>query len=117
MDAQRFFEKAFPQMVVEHFEAFLQRQGTISFAIEGKGHWTIRLGDPATPVMPGFQRNADLRLWWTEDAFLQFLEGRLDIQKAIRTEELTAVGNAELFESLGYILRPQTTLLDVLMQQ
>ena len=117
MNAQRFFETAFPQMVIKHFDTFLQSQGTISFAVEGQGDWTVEFGNSESPIADGFQGDADLRLWWSGEGFSSFLDGKLDVIEAVQAGDVSAAGNVELLETLGYMLRPQTTLLDIMMHQ
>ena len=49
-----------------------------------QGKWTVYLGDSEAPVLPGFDPNADLKLWLLRDGFARFLDGTLDARDARR---------------------------------
>ncbi len=117
MEAQRFFEVAVPQMVSKHLESFLDARGSIAFSIHGEGQWTIQLGDIDSPVVDEFVADADLRLWLSPEAFEEFITGDLDGVEALINGDLVVAGNTLLLETVGYLLKPTTSLLDIYMNQ
>lgn len=117
MEAKRFFEAAIPGMILEHMDAFMGSQGCIAFSVHGEGQWTIFLGDMEEPVIDEFLPDADLRVWLSPKAFQDFASGQLDGAEALVNGDLVVAGQTQLFESLGYFLKPPSSLMDLYLGQ
>jgi len=102
MTAEDFFLHRFQEVILSHPISFMECCGSITFAIPEQGDWTIRLGDLDQPVSRGFFSIADLRLWFSAECFLDFLNGDLDLETALETGDLAAQGDLSLFDTLHY---------------
>lgn len=113
MDARRFFETALPHFVGENISAFLSMRGTIAFSVGDAGSWTVRLGHPSDVVRREFADDAGLKLWFQPAAFEAFLGGTLDVGASLDSGALAFSGDAGLFEKIGILLQPPTSMLGV----
>ncbi len=103
-DAVReFFEVSFPSKVSRELHALAAREGRVAFRVADAGEWTLRFGH-TEPLVPGFDADAELCLWFTRSSFEQLLRSELDVAAAIRAEEITAVGNLSLLSSVAGML-------------
>lgn len=106
MDAKRFFLVAVPSIIARDFEQFMTLSGTIACKVRGAGAWTLRFGDPESPVDDGFDARADLKIWFTKKGFESFMSGRMNARKMIADGDITFAGDATLLERLGFLLAP-----------
>ena len=104
MTPERFFETAIPQMASDRMDAFMSSAGTLSVSVGGSA-WTIRLGDTVSPVEKGRSQNADVEVAFSAEAFVQWLDGKLDAKAAVAAGDVGAQGNIDLLDALGRILQ------------
>lgn len=116
MDVQRFFEVALPQMLTKHWDVFVSTRGSVAFSVQDAGSWTLLWGETEEPVVSGFLPDASLKVWFSAPMFQAFLEGRLDPDEAVERGEIVCEGEEDLFETLGYFLRPSNSVFDVYLQ-
>ena len=90
-------------MVVQELTRFRAQQGTLAFSCAGK-KFTVCLGDLNAPVVAGFLRNADVKLWFFDDGFEQFLAGR-------RPDRVRGEGDVDVLERFGRLRLPGTSSL------
>lgn len=113
MDAARFFEKALPQLIADNLEGFAALDGVVTFDVAGAGAWTLHLGRVEGPVEGGANEAADLTLSFDPAAFAAFIDGTLDVVRALDSGAITFRGEPELLARLGFLMRPKTNLLGV----
>ena len=106
MDAQRFFKVGLPAMVAERLEKFATMSGVLTVNVKGSGKWTVRLGNLEQPVSEGDDPAADLRLWISAHALEAWLDGRLDVTRALEDGHVAAKGDLNVLEHLGFLLQP-----------
>src|SRR5205823_15094206 len=102
---ERFFLKDFPTLVVQEIQRFRSLRGTIAFSCAGR-KFTVCLGDLNAPVVAGFLRTADVKLWFFDDAFDRFLAGEKPAR--VRVE-----GDVDVLERFGRLLLPGSSSLMV----
>ena len=105
MDANRFFDVALPQLAAEHSGVFAALHGRIAFIVRDTGEWTVQLGVANAPVLSGAARDADLVLSFHRGAFLDFVQGTLDIQTAVEQGEVAFDGDLTALTRLGRLLQ------------
>ncbi len=103
---ESFFTKDLPALIVRELSRFRSSRGTLAFSCAGE-KFTLCLGDAAAPVVPGFLRSADVKLWFTGDAFERFLAGEI-VPGQVRVQ-----GDAEVLERFGRLLMPAASSLSV----
>ena len=104
-DTERFFLKDLPAAIVREIPRFRSLSGSLAFSCGGK-KFTVILGDLDAPVVAGFLRNADVKLWFFGDAFDRFLEGTLhDVTK----RDMRVEGDLDVFARFGKFLQPVET--------
>ena len=114
-EVQRFFGELLPKAVVHGAEKFLAQDGSIAIAVPPHGQWTVRFGSLTEPVRAGFDPAADLRAWFGPAAFGAFVQGTLDVERALSARRIRLAGDIKLLERLGFLLEvggsPLQTLL------
>lgn len=106
---KRFFEVQLPQMVLRSFFDHLQQEGTITFDVKDAGQWSFTFGSEE-PIKPGLADKPGLALTFTRQAFLQLVDGTLDVTAAVQKKEVTVKGrDFLLFENFGRLLAPPAT--------
>ena len=103
--AQKWFERQLPALLISRFDDFLAVQGDISFQV-GDGAWTLTFGDVEEPVKAGATPTAKLRMKFTQPAFEAFVAGTLDPVTAIGKGEVKASGDFELLATLATLMMP-----------
>ncbi len=98
---ETFFLAVLPTAIAADTSRFQSLSGRLSFKC-GKEAFVVDLGNVAVPVTAGFDRTADVRLWFFNDAFERFVSGVPVIGKKDRIVE----GNATVLERFGRFLRP-----------
>jgi hypothetical protein len=106
MDARRFFTSAIPTAIARDFEQFMALSGTIACQVRGVGSWTLHLGNVEEPIVEGFDNHADLKVWFTQKSFDDFLGGKLNAKVIMKEREIAYAGDVALLERLGYLLAP-----------
>jgi len=114
MDTQRFFDVALPTMILKQWDLFRTLKGSISVQIDGVGSWTVQLGNIQEPIGPP-KEGSDLRLWFTPNAFQEFIDGQLDVVSAARLGSVKGDGNFGLLERLAGLLQPPTSALGLML--
>lgn len=109
--AERFFMVALPTMVARNLEKFASMRGNLGFSIKGKGKWTLQFGDVETPVRAGMDRTADVRVFFTPITFERFVQGSLDVAKAMDDDQLHASGDARLLDKFAFLMNPPSSPL------
>lgn len=102
---ENFFERLLPALCVQRIDDFFGYSGRIAFEVRGEGAWTFTFANPE-PVAAGFDEGADLRLWFSPEAFGHFVDGSLDAAGAIAQGEIKAKGDFELLGALGVLMMP-----------
>ncbi len=115
MQPERFFLQVLPRRMLDHLRFYLTLSGSISFAIADEGAWTVELGEIDSPITEGFMDEAELRLWFSREAFDELMDGTLDVRARVACHDVYAVGKVELLEKLGRLLAPPANLLSVRM--
>ena len=101
----RFFTQELPFMTVQNINELFAHEGALSFDVAGQ-HWSFVFSSEE-PVVNELLDEAELKLTFTAPAFLEFVDGTLDIVDAVKSKRVTAAGTAfELLERFGRILRP-----------
>src|SRR5947209_1836064 len=101
---KRFFEVILPALVLKQFDQFLEQDGCLSFDVTGVGQWSFTFGTEE-PVAAGLDPGAGLRLTFTPAAMAKFIDGSLEVVKAVQAREVTAKGKEFiLLENFGRIL-------------
>ncbi len=96
-----FFRRSLPAAIVAEPERFALLHGRLAFSCAGE-KFTVALGDLDAPVVAGFDRGAEVKLWFFGDAFERFLCGEeVKGKQAVRVE-----GDAGVLDRLGLFLRP-----------
>ena len=93
---EAFFLDELPRTLVQAPMLFLKAEGSLAFSADGDA-FTVRLGNPDTPIERVFDENASVRLRFQPRAFEAFLEGRFlgcEIE-----------GNVEVFQVFGLLLQ------------
>ncbi len=98
-----FFDRLLPLLSASEIARLHGTQGTIAFRV-GTAAWTFRFASDR-PVEAGIDRDADLHLWFTEAAFLRFLDGTLDVSEAVRLGAVRARGELSLLQRFGRFLQ------------
>jgi putative sterol carrier protein len=102
--ARKFFMAQLPRHVCQNLEKFAAMAGTIGFCIRSEGKWTVHLGDLESPVTEGMADKADLNMWFSLDAFRDFLDDNLDVAQALESQELEFEGDVSVLERFGSLL-------------
>jgi hypothetical protein len=114
MDPRQLFWDLLPRSIAAAPERFAPLRGVIAVSIQQEGadtvRYTVRLGDLYTPIAQGFDRKANLKLWFLGDAFARFLDGTLG-PPTNRT--LLVQGDPSLLEVFGELLSPPSSSLSV----
>ncbi len=101
--APHFFDRLLPLLSAAELARLYGSQGAIAFRV-GTSAWTFRFASER-PVSPGFDRDAELQLWFTEAAFLRFIDGTLDVAEAVRIGGVRARGDLSLLQRFGRFLQ------------
>jgi hypothetical protein len=104
---ERFFLSELPAAIVRDLARYRPLHGTLAFSCAGQ-KFTVCLGDLDAPVIPGFLRSADVKLWFFADGFERFLAGQELTKKLVRLE-----GDAAVLERFGRFLMPASSSLSV----
>lgn len=104
MSAERFFTVGLPTMVCQGAEQFITMSGNIAFDVKGVGGWTLHLGKLDQPISLGAKRSSDLWLSFSEAAFSSFVDGTLEIRRALYKKEMSFSGDTSLLEKFGFLL-------------
>ena len=104
---ETFFERELPALIARELGRFRGLRGRLAFSCAGK-KFTVCLGDVDAPVVPGFLRTADVKLWFFADAFDRFLAGADVGGKDVRVE-----GDLDVLERFGRLLQTTSTSLSV----
>ncbi|HEY4222598.1 MAG TPA: hypothetical protein VGO62_14685 [Myxococcota bacterium] len=102
---EHFFATDLPTLIVKELPRFRMLRGTLAFSCAGK-KFTVCLGEAAAPIVPGFLRTADVKLWFLGDSFDRFLAGEPPPQ--VRIE-----GDVDVLERFGRLLLPAASSLSV----
>jgi hypothetical protein len=105
--AERFFSQDLPRKIVAELPRFALLAGSLAFSCAGQ-KFTVRLGDLDSPVLPGFDRRADVKLWFFGAAFDRWLAGEAAGRRELRVE-----GDPAVLERFGRFLAPATSSLSV----
>jgi hypothetical protein len=106
--AEAFFQRDLPALIVRELARFRTLHGTLAFSCAGK-KFTLCLGDLGSPVVPGFLRTADVKVWFFDDAFERFLAG----EPLSRGRQLRVEGDPDVLERFGRFLMPAASSLSV----
>jgi len=98
---ETFFLSTLPTAIAAEPARFAALTGRLSFRC-GDACFIVDLGNVAAPVTAGFDRTADVRLWFFGDAFERFLAGVPLVGKKDRVVQ----GDAAVLERFGRFLRP-----------
>ncbi len=101
--ARHFFERTLPLQASAEVSRLHGTRGSVAFRV-GSAAWTFRFSSDA-PVRPGFDRDADLHVWFTEPAFAAFVNGTLDVSDAVAFGDVRARGDLTLLERFGRFLQ------------
>lgn len=112
MDAARFFEVAIPEMAQRRAALFGHLRGSLAFIIRGQGGWTVHLG-AKVPVTPEADPKADLVLSFTPEAFDGFVDGSLDLERAMAEHQLAHEGDLGALTRFSSLLSADTNPLSV----
>lgn len=104
---ESFFWVDLPAAIVRDLERFRHLHGTLAFSCAGR-KFTVTLGDLHAPVIAGFLRTADVKLWFFADAFERFLAAEAIAPRSVRLE-----GSAEVLERFGRFLQPSASPLSI----
>jgi hypothetical protein len=105
---ERFFLKDLPAAIVRELARFKGLHGSIAFSCGGR-KFTVLLGDLEQPVIQGFLRSADVKLWFFDDAFERFLAGHSVLGK----KSLKVQGDLDVLDRFGRFLQPADNKLSV----
>lgn len=107
--ARKFFEHDVVLKAAADVHRLFGADGSIAFKV-GAAAWTFRFASIA-PVEPGFDRTAKLRMWFTEEAFCELVEGTLDVPQAVTAGAVKAKGDVRLLQMFGRFLQPEVANL------
>jgi hypothetical protein len=99
--AAEFFLRTLPTAIAQEPARFAALTGRLSFKC-GDDAYVVDLGNVAAPVVVGFDKGADVRLWFFGDAFDRFLAGVPVVGKKDRI----VLGDVTVLERFGRFLRP-----------
>ena len=99
------FMRQLPALLISRFDDFLAVNGDISFQI-GDEAYTLTFADLDEPIRVGANPKAALRLKFTPQAFLAFVDGSLDPVAAIGKGDIKASGDIELLATLATLMMP-----------
>ncbi len=106
-----FFWRVIPTVILQAPQRFAVLRGVLACSAQVVGaetqRFTVRFGDLNTPVVEGFDRRADVKLWFLDDAFAAFAAS-LELP---RDRRLIVQGDPAVIEALGALLAaPQSAL-------
>ena len=105
---EQFFTEQLPALIIKELARFRALHGTVAFSCGGH-KFTLCLGDLDAPIVPGFLRSADVKVWFFGDAFERFLNGEaVSGKRNVRVE-----GDADVLERFGKLLMPAASSLSV----
>ena len=118
LDAQvsgirEFFDETIPLLVRSKPSAFSTLNGRICFRVRAVDDWTLDLGNTEKPVISKASVDADLVLSFTSNAFSEFIDGTLDIEKRLAKGEIAFDGNVQLLEKFGWFMQSTRDFLSV----
>lgn len=108
MSASAFFQQQLPTHIAGDLTRFSTLSGRIAFSCGGT-KFTVQLGDLECPVVAGFDRTADVKVWFFGDAF----------ERVLRAERLTGKrdrlvqGDLDVLAAFGRYLQPAANALSV----
>jgi hypothetical protein len=111
MTPERFFMVALPQRISQSLKEFAGMSGKITVRLDKERVWTIQFGNVSRPIIPRPAPNTDLYLRFSEEAFAEFLAGRIDFQSRLESGDLKIRGNTGLMTHLVRLLSPPTSPL------
>lgn len=117
MTPQRFFTQALPQLAQQHASVFANLKGDVVFAIANQGAWTVQLGNAEAPVLEGDKEDADLSMFFTDEAFAALMKNELDFEQAIERKAVGFRGDLSLLEKLGFLLSAKSNADSVQVSQ
>ena len=97
--AERFFLQELPAAIIRDLQRFRLLSGTLAFSCAGE-KYTVRLGDLDAPVILGFERAADVKVWFFGDAFERFIRG----EKVSGKKHVMVQGDLDVLERFGRLL-------------
>lgn len=101
--AHDFFFRRVPHRLAADPQALFTAEGRIAFQVGAESFVFTFASDE--PVKTGGDRHAELQLRFTEPAFQGFVEGTLDVVKAVADGEVRARGEVLLLERFGRLLK------------
>jgi hypothetical protein len=108
VDANAFFLRQLPTLIVGDLNRFASLTGRVALSV-GAAKFTVRLGDLEAPVVEGFDRAAEVKVWFFGDAFARFLAGAvLAGPRDVRVE-----GDREVLGRFGQLLSPARNALSI----
>jgi hypothetical protein len=114
-DAKERFTRLVRGAVARQPEKFLSLRGTVAIAVPGSPGWTIRFGSIDDPVELAFDARADLQMWLTPTAFAAFVDGTLDVRRAMAGRTVRVRGDRNLLHNVGVLFEPGGTPLQTLL--
>jgi hypothetical protein len=107
-DVRGFFFGQLPTLIAGELPRFATLSGRVAFSV-GPEKFTVRLGDLERPVVEGFDRGAEVKVWFFGDAFARFLSGASLVgPRALRVE-----GDGEVLRRFGELLLPSRNALSI----
>lgn len=106
---RHFFEEALPAKAAAELHRLFACEGRVAFKVADRA-WTFRFAN-VEPVVSRFDREADLQLWFTPDAFAAFIDGSLGVAAAVKSGAVKARGDVSLLETFGRFLQNDAATL------
>lgn len=111
----RFFEEELPRLFAQG-SARTKKRASVIFEIAGEsgGRWRLTLGHPprVEPVPP-LEGAADLLIQMPTSMFPAFLDGSIDVERAVTDGQLLLAGDLSLVDELAAMWSTPKSWLDV----
>ncbi|MEM6533287.1 MAG: SCP2 sterol-binding domain-containing protein [Myxococcota bacterium] len=106
-----FFFGHLVEAIERNAELFLSTRGAIAIRVVSKGDFTIRFGDVDAPISVGLVNPVDTKVRFTPNTFVDYVEGRLDVETALHAGHLRVSGDLRLVERFGQLFTQHTGVL------